>query len=371
MCSASRGKYPEHKLSITWRWLRSSATSSTRYCLLRYVSGRLRLPLSVPVFAGTSTCRQINVAFSHQEMNSSPDLNAAVVQASESATASVKGRSYEAVQVIALTDGAQNVLEGVAPDRRFRSISRVEMHFFPSVGPARARAMVYPGGGYLDLVHEKEGIEAALWLAELGFDAYVVTHRLPGAPVGEGGARHGSSIALSDSLVCLRHLEALAPLPLFHVGLSSGGHLAGVMACQPHASPLAGLLIGYAPINANHRRYKAPPDKLDYPPVEKQDFYDAWPIGIASESHGLPQVPTFLVYALHDQAVPIDHALNLIKASQLTGGDVEAHIFPQAPHGFALRDLDGTHDQWPALASRWINRVMSVHQSDANVAVPG
>ena len=43
---------------------------------------------------------------------------------------------------------------------------------------------------------------------------------------------------------------------------------------------------------------------------------------------------------------------------QMTGGDVEAHIFPQAPHGFALRDLDGTHDQWPALAVRWIDRVI-------------
>jgi acetyl esterase/lipase len=261
-------------------------------------------------------------------------------------------------EVITLSDGAPNRLEGVTPDRRFYTISRAEMHFYAAVGVARARAMVYPGGGYLDLVHDKEGIEIANWLSGQGVDAYVLTHRLPGANAGDCGARHPSNIALMDGLAGLRHLESLAPLPLLHVGLSSGGHLAGVMACQQHAAPPAGLLMGYAPINANHRRYKAPPGKPDYPPLEKQDFYDDWPIGIAGEPHGLPKVPTFLVYALHDQPVPIDHALNLIKAMQLSGGDVEAHIFPQAPHGFALRDLDGTHDQWPALAARWIDRVI-------------
>lgn len=269
-----------------------------------------------------------------------------------------KDPRYTPAAVIALSDGPENVLEGDFPDRRFHSVQRAEMHFYPAASQARARALIYPGGGYLDLVHDKEGIEVALWLANLGFDAYVVTHRLPGAPATGEGSTHPSTIALSDGLACLRHLETLAPLPLFHVGMSSGGHLAGAMSCQPHIVPPAGLLIGYAPINANHRRYKAPAGKPDYAPVEKQDFYDAWPVGIATEPHGLPKAPTFLVYALHDQPVPIDHALNFVKAMQVTGGDVEAHIFPQAPHGFALRDLDGTHDQWPTLAVRWLDRVM-------------
>lgn len=131
------------------------------------------------------------------------------------------------------------------------------------------------------------------------------------------------------------------------------------MACQAHPLAAAGVMIGYAPVNANHRKYKAPANKPDYPPIEKQDFYDAWPIGIVQEPHGMPKIPAFLVYALHDQPVPIDHALNFIKTMHQTGGDVEAHIFPQAPHGSALRDLAGTHDHWPLLASRWIDRVLT------------
>ncbi|MFT4090343.1 MAG: prolyl oligopeptidase family serine peptidase [Asticcacaulis sp.] len=271
--------------------------------------------------------------------------------------------TYVPDDVIVLSEGAPNKLEGEFPDRRYYAVNRLEMHLYSAKGQARARALIYPGGGYLDLVHDKEGIETALWLSDLGFDAYVVTHRLPGARGAVEAEVNPSEIALTDGLACLDYLAGLTPLPVLHVGLSSGGHLAGVMACQTHSVKAAGVLIGYAPINANHRKYKAPAGKPDYPPLEKQNFYDAWPIGIAAEAHGLPPVPAFLVYALHDQPVPIDHALNFIKAIQMTGGDVEAHIFPQAPHGFALRDLNGTHDQWPALAARWIDRILISFQN--------
>ncbi|MBW8845762.1 MAG: dienelactone hydrolase family protein [Burkholderiales bacterium] len=250
------------------------------------------------------------------------------------------------MSLIALSAGAANVFEGQAPDRICRRPTRAELHAYPSTTPARGRALVYAGGGYLQLMHDKEGVEIAQWLNTLGLDAYVLVHRLPG--------QHGQpfDIALQDGLLALDHLATLPPLPLLHVGLSSGGHLAGVMACQGES---AGAVIAYAPLNANHRDHKAPANKPDYPPLEKQAFYDAWPIGIAGEPHGLPRCPVFLAYALHDPIVPIDHALNLIKAAQEHGLDVEAHVFPQAEHGFALRGLGGTQGQWPALAARWVD----------------
>jgi dienelactone hydrolase len=185
----------------------------------------------------------------------------------------------------------------------------------------------------------------AQWLNTLGLDAYVLVHRLPG----QDG--HPFDIALQDGLRALDLLATLPPLPLLHVGLSSGGHLAGVMACQ---RACAGAVIAYAPLNANHRDHKFPAGKPDFPPPEKQAFYDAWPIGIAAEPHGLPKCPVFLAYALHDPVVPVQHALNLIVAAQQHRLDVEAHVFPQAEHGFALRGLAGTQDQWPELAARWM-----------------
>ncbi|MEF2074560.1 alpha/beta hydrolase [Consotaella aegiceratis] len=258
-------------------------------------------------------------------------------------------------EIAVLSGGPANVLEGSWPDRHILNVGRLELHSF-RLDESRAASLVYVGGGYLKMVHDKEGVEIAAWLNSLGIDAHVVVHRLPGAPANDG-AVNPFDVALRDGLVCLDHVAGMTPeLPLFHVGLSSGGHLAGAMACQPHAMKLAGALIGYAPINANHRDHKAPAGKPDYPPVEKQAFYDAWPIGIAGEPHGMPPCPVFLAYALHDKAVPIEHALNFIRSARDLGRDVDAHIFGTAPHGFALRDLNGTQDAWPELAKRWFDR---------------
>ncbi|WP_198517299.1 alpha/beta hydrolase [Vibrio sp. HA2012] len=256
------------------------------------------------------------------------------------------------------TEGDANHLQGEWPNRYYTQVTRLELHYFRARKPARAQALVYGGGGYLELVYDKEGVEVALWLAEMGIDAYVVTHRLPGAEDNSGGV-YPADIALQDGLACLDFIKGRSELPLLHVGLSSGGHLAGVMACQKNPLAAKGALIAYAPINANHRKYKSPVGKPDYPPAEKQNFYDAWAIGIQNEPHAIPSVPVFLVYALHDQSVPVDHALNMIKTAQENGGDVEAHIYPQAPHGFALRDTSGTHDQWPHLAARWIDNLLA------------
>lgn len=259
-----------------------------------------------------------------------------------------------------LSEGAPVTLDGAWPDRCIRRVTRAELHSFAAPAPPRGQALIVAGGGYLQLVHDKEGVQVATWLNGLGLDAHVLVHRLPGQPVAESKDEVWPfDIALHDGLAALDHLAAASPdLPLLHVGLSSGGHLAGVLACQPH--PLnrvqgRGVVMAYAPINANHRDHKAPPGKPDYPPPQKQAFYDAWPIGLAAHRHGVPPMPVFLAYALHDPVVPVDHALNLVKTMQQTGGSVEAHLFPDAEHGFALRALQGTHDQWPTLAARWID----------------
>lgn len=273
----------------------------------------------------------------------------------------------DADRVLPLAEGPPNTMTGAWPDRAFTQVQRPELHSFFAPGRARGRALLCAGGGYLQLVHDKEGVEVAHWLRGLGLDAHVLVHRLPGQASGAGGAGGvwPFDIALHDGLLALRQLAtdaALQPaLPLLLLGLSSGGHLAGTLACQGapvKAANARGLLVGYAPLNANHRRYKAPAGKPDYPPPEKQAFYDAWPIGLAAEPHGLPPLPVFISCALHDAVVPVDHTLNLVRGLQQTGGDVEAHIFPQAPHGYALRDRAGTHAHWPALAERWLQRVL-------------
>jgi acetyl esterase/lipase len=254
--------------------------------------------------------------------------------------------------LIALSDGAPNRVLGAWPDRIYRAVTRAELHGFSAktVATPRARVLLCVGGGYVGLAYDREGTEVAAWLTEAGFEVHVLVHRLPGA---DG---HPTGIALHDAQAALAHLHCLTPLPLLLMGLSSGGHLAGVIACQPEAHQALGLLIAYAPLNANHRDHKAPTGKADFAPPEKQAFYNDWAIGITEKPQGLPAQPIFLAYALHDQIVPIEHALNLIKSARDAGLDLDAHIFNDAPHGFALRELAGSHKHWPALALDWMTQ---------------
>jgi acetyl esterase/lipase len=252
-------------------------------------------------------------------------------------------------QIIALGQGEPNRFEGEIPDRVLDVVGRAELHVHLTPAP-RARVLVCPGGGYVRLMYDREGADVAAWLNGLGYDAYVLVYRFPGAPTADGGV-HPKTISLDDGLAGLAQVPR--DLPVFVAGLSSGGHLAGVIASQPGAD-VAGLMIAYAPINANHAGYKAPADKPDYPPLEKQAFYNDWPIGMAAEPHGVPACPAFLACALHDAPVPIEHALNYIRTARDLGRDLDAHIFGAAPHGFALRERDGTHAAWPDLARDWL-----------------
>lgn len=255
-------------------------------------------------------------------------------------------------------DGQKNALTGQWPNRIFETVGAAELHSF-SVPSPRARALVYVGGGYTKLMYDKEGVEVALWLATLGIEAHILVHRLPGTPDGAGGL-FGADIALQDGLLALDHLSRQTPqLPLIHFGLSSGGHLSGVMACQPHALQSKGALIAYAPLNTNHRDHKFPVGKPDFPPAEKQAFYDAWPIGLAEHPHGCPSVPVFLAYALLDRQVAVENALRFAQTASARELDYDLHVFSKAPHGFALRHSDGSHEAWPSLATRWIDRILA------------
>ncbi len=253
------------------------------------------------------------------------------------------------LRIIPLSEGEANIPEGTWPDRKLAAVTRAELWAFEVPQP-KGRVLICAGGGYLQLMTDREGVEVAAWLNADDYNAYLLVHRLPGAANHQGGV-WPADIALADGLAALKEIGS--DLPLFLMGLSSGGHLAGALACQPEVTA-SGVLIAYAPINANHRDYKAPKGKPDYPPAEKQAFYNAWPIGIRAEPHGVPACPVFLAYALHDTAVPVEHALNFILTARDAGLDLDAHVFGQAPHGFALRDTDGSHAAWPGLALQWM-----------------
>ncbi|RDE07221.1 alpha/beta hydrolase [Sphingomonas aracearum] len=227
------------------------------------------------------------------------------------------------------------------------------LEFAPEQPNGRAM-LVLGGGGYVQLMAGREGVQVARWLNALGYHAWVLIHRFP-------DAANGPAAPLADALAAMRLLrEAHGSVGV--VGLSSGGHLAACLAAETPAewglvSDAATrpdvLVIGYAPISTNAAGRTIVADKPPLPPAEKQAMYDRLQPD-AQLLAGPP--PAFLVYSGNDPVVPVENARRLHAAWERQGGAAELHVFADAPHGFALDTPGLPVSLWPDLCAAWLRQ---------------
>lgn len=212
-------------------------------------------------------------------------------------------------------------------------------------GPAM---LVLGGGGYTQLMVEREGVAVARWLNGLGIHAYVLVHRFPTADTGPMAPR-------ADAIRAMAMIRARGHGQVGVVGLSSGGHLGACLLAEGAdvARPDVAV-IGYAPISTNAAGRTVIADKPPLPPVEKQALYDLLQPD-TQLADGPP--PVFIVYAGNDPVVPVANAYRLKDAIAAKGGAAELHVFADAPHGFALDTPDQPVSLWPMLCAAWLRQV--------------
>lgn len=256
----------------------------------------------------------------------------------------------------------------VAPDRERVENGRVVQVDNPSLtpywpdNPNGAAVVVYPGGGYVRLAYDKEGMQAVEWLNELGVAAFVVKYRLK---------EYGHPAPLLDGLRAVRYVRThaatwgLDPERIGVLGFSAGGHLAGSVALRSdftHAS-LADDPWG---------RVSARPDfaMLLYPVVtlEKPYAHEGSVHALLGESPsdeqrrehslehqaeaGIP--PLFLVHGNQDGSVPVQNSLMLYEAALPHSPRSELHVYQTDRHGFGLLPGQGTASNWPEAAAEWL-----------------
>ncbi|KAF2818513.1 alpha/beta-hydrolase [Ophiobolus disseminans] len=220
-----------------------------------------------------------------------------------------------------------------------RSVTRPWIFAFTPTAPSNGRAiLILGGGGYVELVLGREGIQVATWLRSLGFTAFVLVHRFPNAEV-------GPQAPLDDARQALRLIKekGYGGNGVGVVGLSSGGHLgAALLATYPGhwtekgsgALPeLEFAVIGYGPISTNAVGRHIVKNKAPLEPEEKQELYDTVQPDVQL---GEKVPPCFVVYSGSDAVVPVVNAYRLVEGLGKAGVRVELHVFSDAPHGFAL-----------------------------------
>ncbi len=251
-------------------------------------------------------------------------------------------------------------IEGDIGRRAVSAIAHPAMTAYFASNPNGAAVLVMPGGGYVREVFDKEGGEIARWLNTLGIDAFVLKYRLP-----DEGHKNGRDVPLQDAQRALRLIRAgdfaedtghrIDPKRIGVMGFSAGGHLA----------VLAGTYYGkqiYTPVDAADV-LNARPDfiVLAYTPVpgdfrihgassERDALFTSYPIGTKVTAQ---TPPAFIFAGDKDERVPYEHSQRLGDMLRKAGVPAEVHIFPGAPHGFALRGK-GEEKAWPELCAAWL-----------------
>jgi acetyl esterase/lipase len=227
-----------------------------------------------------------------------------------------------------------------------------------SAAPPHRAILILAGGGYVELMVGREGVQVARWLASLGFHAFVLVHRFP-------NEKTKPQAPIDDARKALKMMKdnGYGKSGIAVCGLSSGGHLgAALLASYPSTwtetdpseiPKIDFAIIGYGPISTNAKGRQIVKDKAPLEPPEKQELYD---IVQPDAQLKTPAPPTFIVYSGNDSVVPVVNAYRLVEGITKAGGAVELHVFADAPHGFGIDTLGLPVMQWTKMCERWLQQ---------------
>lgn len=232
--------------------------------------------------------------------------------------------------------------------------------------PQGSALLVIPGGGYMQLTFDVEGVEIAQHFADAGLTSFILTYRLPSE-----GWSAGPLAPLQDAIRAIRLIRASASrlridsMRIGVVGFSAGGHLAASLACRSAETT-------YAPVD-DADKLEARPSflALGYPVITMLPPYAheasrehllgtsateearaAWSV---ERSVGGDMPPTFLFAAEDDDFVPVDNTLAMFAALRAKRIASELHLFERGGHGFGLRVPESsTAADWPSLFLTWL-----------------
>ncbi len=209
--------------------------------------------------------------------------------------------------------------------------------------------VVCPGGGYGNVVVDKEGHDVARWLASQGVTAGVLKYRCGG-----GSNQHPIPMLDARQAVNLFRSRAkdwhVATDQIGIIGFSAGGHLAATIATDAESAinfaaliyPVISMADGVTHAGSKRNLIgESPTDSL----VHEMS---------RDEQVSASTCPTFLVHASDDKAVPIENSLRFYEACRAANVSAEIHLYPDGGHGFGMYRGRRVSEQWPNEFKSWM-----------------
>ena len=203
-----------------------------------------------------------------------------------------------------------------------------------------AAVLIAPGGGYVRMAYDKEGVEVARWLNSIGIAGVVLKYRLPELPK-DAAARRAAMFgdaAIGEKIVRVSLEDASEAMKIIRsnaakwnidkdrvgmMGFSAGGHLTALMGVRESEAVRPNFLALI---------YAAIPEVINV-------------------SKDTPQ--SFFIHASDDPSVPTDSSIHFYQALRKQKIPAELHIFSEGGHGFGIKKSGKTSENWPARFEAW------------------
>ncbi len=212
----------------------------------------------------------------------------------------------------------------------------------PTAGPANGTAVIIaPGGGFLTLAFDTEGIEVAKYLAARGVTCFVLTYRVGATPrdiesmaKAMGGTTHSADPKMT-------HPGVAGPAET----LAQADGLAAMAWVRSHAADygIDPRRIGFMGFSAGGMTTMNV--ATHYAPATRPDFIGV----IYGAMHETPvpadAPPAFIALAADDPL--LSHAsVPIFDAWRDNGHSAELHIYARGSHGFGMRKVGTSADHW-------------------------
>lgn len=277
------------------------------------------------------------------------------------------GLLLSGVAAWAQSDGHKTILlwpNGAPGAKGDADIDKPSLTLYPVSGPGKVETgvVVFPGGGYVNLAMDHEGVQIAQWLNRLGISAFVLKYRL--------GLKYHYPVELWDAQRAIRYVRSHAqdfgirPDRIGIWGFSAGGHLASTAGTHFDS----GDHNTGDPVDAVSSR----PDFmiLAYPVITMMDPYvhhgslhallgekpDPELVrSLSNETQVTSRTPpTFLFATANDDVVPVENSVQFDEALNRAGVPAEMHIYLKGPHGVGLAQKDPVLRTWPDRLADWL-----------------
>ena len=196
--------------------------------------------------------------------------------------------------------------------------------------PERTKAtgtgiIIAPGGGFVALAMDLEGVNVARWLQDKGIASFVLKYRImekrqPGLPAMnmDQAGKYGIADGMQAIKVVRQHAAewGISPDKVGFLGFSAGAMVTSGTLLQPDAAARPNFA---API------YGGPFGTMPAIPPALPPIFMAW---------------------AQDDTLALNAVVNFYNALKSAGCKPEAHIFSNGGHGFGMRKQGTSSDHW-------------------------